>query len=241
QLTRKELYSTLENAGISTAANTVHGSRGLHIVGWLAREGIICFGPRKGKQPTFVLLEEWVPKPRKLVGEQAIAELTSRYFRGHGPASVRDFAWWSGLTMSEINTGIELVKSELASETFAGKTYWFDPGNHVDEGIETAHFLPNYDEYTVGYADREELIDNSDIPRLDSRGNSVFVNVAILDGRIVGTWQRKITRKSVELTLLPIRALGTTSRALLDTAARRYGQFHQLPVECHVTELPSRA
>lgn len=94
QLVRKEAYRVLEEGGVATG-----GSRGLHLLGRLALEGLICFGPREGKQPTFVLLAEWVPRPRVLNRNEALAELTQRFCMSHGPATAQDFAWWSGLTV----------------------------------------------------------------------------------------------------------------------------------------------
>ena len=103
QLERGDMYRVLEEAKVDTS-----NTRGLHILGLLAQEGIICFGPRKGKQQSFVLLDEWIPDSKLLKGDEALAELTKRYFTGHGPASIQDFVWWSGLTVIEAKKGLEL-------------------------------------------------------------------------------------------------------------------------------------
>jgi hypothetical protein len=87
-LTRPAAYQTLERARIAT-----DGQRGLHILWQLAHEGVLCFGPRQGKQQTFVLLEEWLPNARRLPRDLALPEIAQRYFMAHGPATVRDFAW----------------------------------------------------------------------------------------------------------------------------------------------------
>lgn len=92
QLTRDAIYAELDRSGISTA-----GQRGIHILAQLAMEGVICFGARRSKQQTFALLDEWVPSSRMLEGDEALAELAARYFASHGPATLADFAWWSGL------------------------------------------------------------------------------------------------------------------------------------------------
>jgi hypothetical protein len=92
QLMRNEVYDTLERAGIPARLRTPLGSRGMHIITHLALEGFICFGPRRGKQPTFVLLDEWVPNPRQIDRDEALAELAGRYFRSHGPATEYDYA-----------------------------------------------------------------------------------------------------------------------------------------------------
>ncbi len=119
RLTRDALYRTLESARVSTA-----GGRGLHITWRLAHDGLICFGPREGRQHTFVLLDEWIPGARRMARDEALAELARRYFISHGPATVHDFAWWSGLLLSDAAEGLGMAGSELASFDLADRKYW---------------------------------------------------------------------------------------------------------------------
>ena len=119
QLSRDAIYATLEAAGIESS-----GGRGLHLLWWLAQEGVICFGAREGKQQTFALLDEWIPGARTLERDEALAELTRRYFTGHGPATIHDFMWWSGLTMAEAREGLAMVGTALTSEAIDGVTHW---------------------------------------------------------------------------------------------------------------------
>lgn len=116
QFTRSEIYAVMERSGIST-----HDQRGLHILGHLAQEGLICFGPRNGKQQTFVLLDEWIPPAKMPDREQAIEKLTRSYFNSHGPATVKDFAWWSGLAFTDAKNGIEGIKSGLSKQSLTVK------------------------------------------------------------------------------------------------------------------------
>jgi hypothetical protein len=115
QLTRSAMYAALEKARVST-----NEQRGLQIVWRLAHEGLICFGPRHGKQQTFVLFDEWIPKAKPRTRDDALAELTRRYFTGHGPATLADFVWWSGVTISEAKKGLEIVGSQLEREVIDG-------------------------------------------------------------------------------------------------------------------------
>jgi hypothetical protein len=117
-LTRPAVYDVLERAKISTV-----GQRGIHILWRLAHECLLCFGPREGKQQTFVLFDEWLPRAKRLPREEALAELAWRYFTGHGPATVTDFAWWSGLKLSDARLGVHLAAPRLAEETFGGRTH----------------------------------------------------------------------------------------------------------------------
>ena len=126
-------------------------------------DGVICNGPRRGKQFTYALLEERAPQARDLEHDEALAELTMRYFSSHGPATAPDFAWWSGLTLAEVKMGLEMSKSHLASETIGGKTYWSStasvdalPDGNISPGV---FLLSAYDEYGVGYKDRTDLLE----------------------------------------------------------------------------------
>src|SRR5262249_24867384 len=119
QMARSAMYEVLEAAHIPTA-----NQRGLHILGRLAQEGVICFGARKGKQQTFALLDEWVPAAKMMERDEALAELARRYFTSHGPATLQDLVWWSGLTTADARAGLEMAKPYLANETVDGKTYW---------------------------------------------------------------------------------------------------------------------
>ena len=117
---RDAMYEHWQAAGIAT-----HDSRGLHILGYLAQTGVVCFGPRDGKQHTITLLDEWVPAVAPRSRDDALGELARRYFSSHGPATIHDLAWWSGLPLSDLRVGLEQVKGVLESEAFEGRTFWF--------------------------------------------------------------------------------------------------------------------
>ena len=145
-LTRAALYEQLDAHGIHTG-----DQRGMHILWWLAHEGLICCGPRAGKQHTFVLLDEWVPTPSSLTREHALTLLAQRYFAHHGPATLADFVWWTGLTAADANVGLEGARSQLSSETNNKTTWWCGvgvPGRTIRSA--PCQLLPVYDEYTVG-------------------------------------------------------------------------------------------
>src|SRR5687767_13630333 len=154
QLTRTELGSAFEQAGIKNA----QGIRLAYFVMSAELDGIICSGGRRGKQFTYVLLEERVPEVKALTQEEALVELMRRYFATRGPATLHDFTWWSGLTMADAREGIEALKSQFVSEVIDGNTYWFDNSiSPVKERFPTAHLLPNYDEYFIGFKDRSAI------------------------------------------------------------------------------------
>ena len=151
-------------------------------------DGLIVSGPRRGKQFTYALLTERARKSRTLDRTEALAELTRRYFRGHGPAQVQDFAWWSGLTMSDTRHGIALAGTAVTLEVIEGKEYWFrSDAGPAGDAAGVAHLLPNFDEYTVAYRDRAAVMhaDCAFDPALFSFG-SILANVVTVGAKSAG-------------------------------------------------------
>ncbi|HKQ03539.1 MAG TPA: winged helix DNA-binding domain-containing protein [Blastocatellia bacterium] len=220
RLRRAGVYERLEAAGISTA-----DGRGLHIVARLALEGLICFGAREGKQPTFALLDEWVPAARRLTRDEALAELARRYFTSHGPATVQDYVWWSGLTTKDARAGIEMAKSHLAQEKSDGQTYWLSPAMTISKAPQPAtHLLPPYDEYTVAYKDRSAVLDPSYAKRVNT-GNGVFSPAVVVEGQLVGLWTRTLKKDTVVIMPTPFEEFSAAARRAIARAANRYGEF----------------
>jgi hypothetical protein len=225
-LTRNEMYSVLEKGKISMG-----DLRGIHIIVQLAQEGLICCGPRKGKQPTFVLLDDWLPSVKEIKKEEALANLTLRYFTSHGPATIQDFMWWSGLTASEAKTGLEMVKSKLTQSTVQSQVYWFVPSDITTKTISKNTFLlPNYDEYVVGYKDRSHLQAESFNDEF-SRNNMVFSNTIVSNGQLAGQWKRTLKKEAVLLDYKLFIPKIKISTASLAKAGKNYSQFLQLPIQ----------
>ncbi len=224
-LTRPELAAILENAGISPA-----GQRIPYLLMHAELERIICSGPRRGKQFTYALLDERVPSAPVLGHDAALAELTRRYFRTRGPATAHDFAWWSGLTVTAIRQGLELLAGGVASVDFEGRTYWYMPPEPPPDSAgepqrPVAHLLPNYDEYFIGYADRDPITVATGLSATEARVPHAFANMLIVDGLISGGWRRTLKRDRVLVEVRwGITATGE-QRDAVDAAAARYGEF----------------
>ncbi|HLZ68312.1 MAG TPA: winged helix DNA-binding domain-containing protein [Dehalococcoidia bacterium] len=220
-LTRATLLQSLERAGVSTA-----GQRGYHILWRLANDGVICFGPSAGTQQTFVLLDEWLPATTAFDREQAIGELARRYFTSHGPATLRDFTWWSGLSAGEARAGLDLVKPGLTGDDVDGQACWFADSAPIAGTTEpSTYLLPGFDEYLLGYADRGAVLAPAHAPRIVPGGNGIFFPTVVIDGRVAGTWKRTLTRHAASLTY-DLFAAGPASQAqAIAAAADRYGRF----------------
>jgi len=216
---RDALYTLWNDAGINTK-----DSRGLHILGYLAQTGLLCFGPRDGKQQTVTLVDEWLPEASRPERVEALGMLARRYFSSHGPATVHDLAWWSGLTLTDVRAGLDQVKSELESREMNGRTFWFMPQASSPARNAKAFLLPAWDEYTVAYRDRSDILDAKYATRVNA-GGGVLKPVVVIDGEVVGTWQRTIGKSGVVVTPTLFKRIERSGREAIDDAIGRYGRF----------------
>ncbi len=226
QLTRADLGFELRQAGID-ASDLRLG----HLLMRAELDGVICSGARRGKQFTYALLDERVPAAKTLKHDEALAELTRRYFTGHGPATEQDFMWWSGLTRADVRSGLEAAKRGLVRETIDGKAYWFAASlPPARKNSRAAYLLPNYDEFVVGYTDRSAIFDGSHADKLDDRHNPLFQHTIVIHGRIAGTWKRALKKDAVVVELKPFAPLTKDEKDAVAAAARKYGEFLELQV-----------
>ena len=226
QLTRTALYAMLDAARISTA-----GGRGLHIVLRLALEGLICFGAREGKQQTFALLDEWAPGAKRMARDESLAVLARRYFTSHGPATWRDFAWWSGLRTADAREAIHLASAHLVRETVDGEEVWRGTSmpRAKQQALSAAYLLPPFDEYTVAYKDRTAALDPTHAKYAQFGG--MLSATIVVNGRVSGTWKRASVGGGV--TIMPTffgKAAPDHARTAL-AASERYGRFLELPIK----------
>lgn len=222
---RSEVMTILERGGVKTDSQ-----RGIHIISRLAMEGLVCGGPRQDKQPTFVLIDEWVPatKRKNLDPEEALATLARRFFGGHGPATIPDFVWWSGLKVSDAKAALAFVAKDLSSIEEDGLTYWYARDLEPVAGNESpAHLLPGFDEYLLGYKDRRHVLEAAHANRVVPGGNGMFMPMMLRRGQIVGIWKRgTVTKDGAKLVLEPFagRLTKVETREFTE-AANRYGTF----------------
>jgi hypothetical protein len=225
RLTRNAMYDVLEAGGVSTASQ-----RGLHILGRLAQDGVICFGARAGKQQTFALLDEWAPGAKRMARDEALAELAKRYFTSHGPATLQDFAWWSGLTTADAKASLEMAKRFLVQEVSDGQTYWLASSTPAaKDSAPTGYLLPAFDEYTVAYKDRSAVLDPKYTKQVNS-GNGIFYPTIVVDGQVVGTWKRALKKGALVITPSLFAKLKLAESSAFAEAASRYGKFLGTPV-----------
>lgn len=221
-LTRDELRVALARAGVATPEQ-----RMAYILMHAELEAIICSGPRRGKQFTYALLDRRTPGARRLSRDDALAELSARYFASRGPATAHDFAKWSGLTIAQARAGIEAVGARLRRQEIDGIAHWSgrSPPNRLAAGRQpAAHLLSIYDEYLSSYRDRRAICDPAFAKRLVGKG-SALTYVLIIDGRIAGSWRRSFKGRSVHLQLDLFRPLNAAERRAVKAAANRFVRF----------------
>ena len=219
-LTRPEVFAALERGGHSAA-----GQRGYYILTRAALMGWLCLGPLRGKQETYTLLENSAPDAPSLPRAEALAELARRYFSSHGPATLADYAWWSGLTLAEARVGLGAAQADLVEQRVNGQTYWAPTGPPPAKDAEpAAHLLPAFDEYVLGYTDRTAVLAARHSPRVMSV-NGIFYPTLVIDGEVVGTWKRAVKKDTVTITLSPFAPLKKARQAAVAAAAERYGAF----------------
>jgi len=222
QLTRAELGSALADAGI-----VAEGIRLGCLVQRAELDAVVCSGPRRGKQFTYALLDERAPHASSLKRDEALAELTRRYYTGHGPATVRDFAWWSGLTAADARAGLDMVASHLTRAVIDGETYWSSASMPpAARPSEPAFLLPTYDEFLVGFA----AFDKSRTGGQKASENLRFDSTIVIGGQVVGRWRRTFKKGAVVIELAPFAPLTAAAGEAVTAAAQRYGEFLGMPV-----------
>jgi hypothetical protein len=232
-LTRRELETVLKQRGIETE-NLRLGAITMHA----ELSAVICSGPMRGKQHTYALLEERVPRVPELSREEALATLTRRYFTSHGPATVRDYAWWSGLSMRDAKTGIEMIASALEKDPIDDCTYWFYASRAARGAAQgpTARLLPNFDEYFIAYKDRRTVLNGGlALPALPSPVRPEFAHLLTIDGWLAGSWKRTTNGRTADIEVRSFRPLKKNERAALDAAVERYRAFMALPAKLTVS------
>lgn len=226
ELTRSELGEALERVGIPMG-DTVRMS---YIMMQAELEALLCSGARRGSQSTYALLDERAPDAKRLSRDHALAELTKRYFRTRGLATVHDFTVWSGLTVADARAGLAMWGEQFVSEAIDGKTYWYDPAMPIAPAdapeLRQAFFLPPFDEFAMPYKDYSPLVDSAHLP-LATR--PLYNGVMVIDCQVVGNWKRTLRKNEVLIETAAFRPLTAGETESFQLAAQRFGEFLGLP------------
>jgi hypothetical protein len=229
QLTRDEIKISLLQEGIKVDSMQLY-----HILHNASAEMLICFGNRRGKQFTYSLLDECVEEKKRLSREESLAELAFRYFRSRGPATINDFTWWSGLSLTDARAGLESVESKLLKEKLEDEIYWFS-SPPSGKKIKPLYLLPAFDEYLIAYKNREASLD----PLFEKRLifiNGMFNPMLVINGKVCGTWKRIIKKEIILFELTPFFKLTQVHINHLKKEVKRYQKFFEMKTELKIND-----
>jgi hypothetical protein len=224
-LTREELMAVLAKSGI-----IADKSRAAHLMFNAELAAIVCNGVIKGKQHTYALMDEKVPKGLTFTREEALWALAQRYFNSHAPATLQDFQWWSGLPMGDARKGIEALKSDFVSEKINNQTYYFKPQNQAAQPTASIHFLPAFDEFLVSYKDRSASIEPH-LKDLAMTSNGIFKPVIVVNGQVIGVWKREIKKNALLIDCQYFNPKITLPKDIAAAQLKPFGDFHGLEIE----------
>jgi hypothetical protein len=202
------------------------GPKLAYIMMYAELEGLICSGPRIGKQFSYALLDERVPQEKVIERDEALSLFLLRYFNSRGPATLQDFTYWSGLTLKDARTGIESVRNHLHKVVLDGKEYF--SGNLTlpenTKGQDT-FLMPDYDEYGMSYKDRSALAPDVKKKQTKIQSPSVFNHYVVVEGAIQGTWRDEIIKDSIKVLSVIANPMSPGMKRKIDQALIRYSTF----------------
>lgn len=226
QLTREEIKAEIEKAGIDTGSNRLS-----HLLFRAELEEIICSGKVIGNKQTYALLSERVPNKKIFIKEETLGLLAKKYFTSHSPATIKDFIWWSGLSVTDAKAGLETVKSDLFSETINSETYWFhNNSKDINQLNNSTFLLPAFDEFLISYRDRSAaLLVGQNKNTISSNG--IFRPVIVINGKVRGIWKRIIKKDKVIIEFELFDRLNSNQKKSIERSAHKYTGFLEKKIE----------
>jgi hypothetical protein len=221
--TRTELADVLHDAGIEA-----RGQRLAHVVMHAELDALVASGAPRGKQQTYALLEERAPATRVRDEDEALAELATRYFASRGPATSKDFRWWSSLTAGDAKRAIEAAGNRIEQYVRDERTWFVAEPSSVPRARRSsaAHLLQIYDEYIVAYTESRDLLASDARSRPGMWDGGRILHAVVLEGRLVAQWRYALSGASITIEIRPIRALDRDARDAIAAAAERFTAFH---------------
>lgn len=219
-LTRDELKTSFEKNRIKTDPLSL-----ALILMHAELEALICSGPRKGKQFTYALLDEMIPAAKEISTEAALKKLAHLYFISRGPATIKDFSWWSGLTMKDAKSGVEMLDKSFVKEVIEGQEYIFKPMSIPDlKGKQTTFLIPDYDEYGISYKDRS-LYHHPKWKETEAMTNADYFHAIAVDGYFGGTWSKKTIKNKIIAEIQPFVSLSAKQMKSVEKAQLVFNSF----------------
>jgi hypothetical protein len=235
--TRSEIAGELMRQGVPP-----QGQAAYHLLYMAGLQRIVCLGPDRGSEQTFVLLEDWITPDTLVTAEAAQAELARRYFSAYGPATAEDLAAWSGLPVGQARAACDRIRGQLFEVELEGnhlwmlksRRAWLEQSPSVDPLV---RLLPRFDTYLLGYKSRELVVDSHHARRIHP-GGGMLRPALLVDGRALGTWSIKSYRRRIEILIEPFQRLDSAILPELENEVADLGRFLELSAAL-VLENPS--
>lgn len=224
QLSRDELIAKFRKAKISCDS-----SQAYHLLITAEFDGLICSGSMKGKEQTYALLADRAPRKKKISREEALEKLAQKYFSSHGPATLQDFIWWSGLSAADARKALESASSKIVSEKIDSQLYWSSRPTPATKG-NSAYLLPAFDEFIISYRDRTPSLRVAHHSRAIS-SNGIFKPVVVADNHVIGTWKKILKKGTLRIELNLFEQTNKNTKILIEKAALAYGKFLNQKIE----------
>lgn len=220
-------HLTKEEIGDLLESHKIMDSQLVNLILYRAEmEGIICNGRVQGSKQTYTLLDGWVPRQPELCREEALERLARRYFTSHGPASIPDFAWWSGLSITDCRKAVGTIRHDFVCESLNGREFWMrNDIKTPPAGTVSALLLPSFDEFVVSYKDRSEIVRETHYEKVITK-NGVFSPTAMLDGEVVGAWKKTIKKKAPSIELSFFEKTPQKIQRLFEPEIKRLKEFY---------------
>jgi Winged helix DNA-binding domain len=197
-MTRGEVKERVREAGIELVDSRV----GVHVIVLAVTSGVAILGPDRGSQSLLVRREDWLGKAPPFDREKALAELARRYLSGFGPAIDRDFAYWSGLPLRDVRTGLASISREIEEVTVGGQTMLTLRGELPRLPRRgQVRMLGNFDTYLLGWKDREFAVSGDHALHVKAGGGGWIRPVIVEDGIVVGGWRSSRMDGRLEISL----------------------------------------
>jgi hypothetical protein len=198
-------------------------------------ESLICSGPLRKNKLTHALLSDRAPVKQILSKEESLFTLANRYFGSHGPATLQDFVWWSGLSVSDARKGLEMNKSNLLCETFESDTYWYKNSSAGEQPIPEVLLLPAFDELLISYRDRKAIISDDNNKKAIS-SNGIFRPIVVVNGKVCGIWRRLSQKNKILVEVSLFQPQNKQILELIEREAQKFAEFTEQPMQLIIKE-----
>jgi hypothetical protein len=204
-------------------------------------EGLICYGPEREGETALIRTADWLGQQKDWSEREAQQELLRRYLRAYGPATLRDFAYWSGFSIGEARPVWESLREEMTEFAGAGgggkgcAALARDGKRLLNSHLRepAVSLLPNFDVYLLGHADKSNLLDLRHYQCVFRKGAWISPTV-LLNGRVAGVWSSEIRGKRLRVSVQPFEKLSARVRAHIKEEGEALGQFLSLAADVRI-------